>query len=118
MENPILFGTCFFVKHRMKKVSLFVSIAITLLLSCSTREKAHNVPRCYTVWNGSFYNIVDDVANTKITRKGDRQIEKYKDGSVTELKVEWLDSCRYRLSKISGNEISQLKNFKPVSFRS
>ena len=75
-------------------------MAISVISSCS-REKTYNVPRCSTVWNGRFVDIHNGEATSEISRDGDIQIERGKDGQTCKLKVEWLDSCRYRLTYLS-----------------
>jgi len=82
------------------KICVAGIMVISTLASCS-REKAYNVPRCATVWNGRFVDIHNGEAISEISRDRDVQIERGKDGQTCKLKVEWLDSCRYRLTYLS-----------------
>jgi hypothetical protein len=52
--------------------------------------------------------------DTRLSRTGDIQIEYFKDGSISKFKVEWLDSCRYRLTYLAGDQISKTKDLEPV----
>jgi hypothetical protein len=81
--------------------------------ACNTR-KEYKIANCSDVWNGEFYDIHNGKVMSEIRREGNKQTEKSPDGSVSELKVEWLDSCRYRLVYVSGNKVSQSKELKPV----
>ena len=91
-------------------VGLFVSLAIA---SCSKR-KVYNVRNCSSVWNGTFVNMRNGEVDTNISRTGDVQIERFKNGTVTNFKVEWLDSCQYRLTPVYGNEPDSTKDIRPV----
>jgi hypothetical protein len=83
------------------------------MISCS-RTKEYKVANCSDVWNGTFENRHDGEIDTRIWRKGDVQTERFEDGSISRFKVQWLDSCRYRLTYLSGNEVSSAKKFSPV----
>ncbi len=88
-------------------------IILSMSVSCST-DKAYNVPNCSTVWNGKFSNFRNGEVDTEISRSGDRQIEHFKDGSITEFKVEWLDSCRYRLTPANNDKNATALDLAPV----
>jgi hypothetical protein len=88
--------------------AVLLGMLLFLMFGCS-REKEYHVRNCSDVWNGSFQNMANGEVDTKITREGNFQFEHFKDGSKSKFKVEWLDSCRYRLTYLSGNEISQKK---------
>lgn len=91
-----------------------ISLLLLLCLNSCAREKAYNVPKCSTIWNGHFYNVHDGIADIKISRNGDLQIERTKDGAISKYKVDWLDSCRYRLTYLSENKRLNLDTSRPV----
>jgi hypothetical protein len=97
------------------KICVAGMMAISVVTSCS-REKAYNVPRCSTVWNGRFVDIHNGEATVEISRDGDVQTERTKDGQTCKLKVEWLDSCRYRLTYLSCDVRSE-GHLGPVIFQ-
>jgi hypothetical protein len=83
---------------------LFVATGVVLsLMMCCSREKPYNVERCSSVWNGKFLNMKNGIGDTEITRSGDRQIERTRDGRSMEFVVEWIDSCRYSLTPLAGS---------------
>ena len=86
---------------------------ISMSISCST-DKAYNASNCSTVWNGKFSNFRNGEVDTEISRSGDRQIEHFKDGSITEYKVDWLDSCRYRLTPVTIDKNATTIDRAPV----
>jgi len=98
----------------MTKPCLAFSLLFMIIVSCSRKESVYKVSNCSKVWEGNFYNLHEGKVDNEISRTGNVQTEHYKDGSVGEFKVEWLDSCRYRLTKISGNEISNSKALEAV----
>ena len=84
-------------------------ILLFVLNSCS-RERAYNVPGCSDVWNGRFFIIKGGETTLEILRNGDDQIERTNDGVEHKYKVQWLDSCRYRLTRVPDKlQTSELK---------
>lgn len=63
--------------------------------------------------DGEFY-IIDDGLQTTVTRTGNVQIERVSKGVVSRFRVQWLDSCRYRLTYLSGNAASDDARLRPV----
>ena len=94
----------------MTRVFLF---SIILLTSCS-RNESINESNCSQVRNGEFYILKDGQPELTVSRKGDVQIERLNDGSVSRFRVHWLDSCRYRLTYISGSAVNSEKALQPV----
>jgi len=86
-------------------------ILLFVLNSCS-RERAYNVPGCSDVWNGRFFIIKGGETTLEILRNGDDQIERTNDGVEHKYKVQWLDSCRYRLTRVPDK--LQTSELKPV----
>lgn len=86
----------------------FFFAAILLLASCSGKEKMSE-PDCSKVRNGDFHILRDGEVETTISRTGDVQVERLSSGSVSRFRVQWLDSCRYRLTYISGSEEKALR---------
>lgn len=82
------------------RLAVLIFFLMLLFGSCS-RKKAYNVAGCSDVWNGRFFEVQGGETTLEILRKGDTQIERLKDGNECKLKVEWLDSCTYRLSYMS-----------------
>jgi hypothetical protein len=97
----------------MRKAGLLGLLVSVVFVSCSER-KEYNVRNCSKIWEGNFYNLYNGEVDTEISRHGNLQAERYKDGSTCNLKVEWLDSCRYRLTYLSGNEKMKNKDLRPV----
>ena len=84
-------------------------ILLFVLNSCS-RERAYNVPGCSDVWNGRFFIIKGGETTLEILRNGDDQIERTNDGVEHKYKVQWLDSCRDRLTRVPDKlQTSELK---------
>ena len=88
-------------------------VLLFVLNSCS-RGKAYNVPGCSDVWDGKFYHMKGGETALEILRKDDVQIERTNDGAEYKFKVQWLDSCRYRLTQISTDKSETAKHFEPV----
>lgn len=95
----------------MAKIVLI--IPILLLISCSPNGNTSD-QNCSDVRNGEFYILKDGEPETRISRTGDVQVERVNDGSVSRFRVHWLDSCRYRLTYMSGNAASQERALRPV----
>ena len=87
---------------RLINVMRLTAIGYILLLAlCScTLKRPYNVPGCSDVWNGKFYIVKGGETTLEILRKGDVQIERTNDGGEHKYKVQWLDSCRYRLTQV------------------
>jgi hypothetical protein len=83
---------------------LLPGILLLIVVSCAKPTK--NKPaHCEQYWTGTFYNKANNVVNTKIKRGKDYQVEEFfPTGAVCKFKIEWLDSCTYKLTYESGNE--------------
>lgn len=80
-----------------------------IIISCGQRtEKISKIP-CSKFRTGVFYNsAISGVADTKITREDDYQIEEsIRTGAIARFRVIWKDSCSYQLIFESGNETAQ-----------
>ncbi len=98
------------------RLAAFGSVLLFVLNSCS-RERAYNVPGCSDVWNGRFYDVKGGETTLEILRKGDVQIERTNDGKEHKYKVEWLDSCRYRLTEVAIKKSETTELLEPVIFQ-
>lgn len=87
-------------------------IALAFILGCAVRENINGL-NCSAVRDGEFY-IIDDGLQTTVTRTGNVQIERVSKGVVSRFRVQWLDSCRYRLTYLSGNAASDDARLRPV----
>lgn len=96
---------------------LLAGVFLGITAACSP-SKEKKVTGCEDFWTGTFYNEQNNVINTKITRTKEYQVEEYiPTGAVCKLRVEWIDSCSYRLSYVSGNNACPGKSFKDVIVR-
>lgn len=104
----VMFRRLLKVSFRMK-VHIALLFLLSLTISCTEGRKEKG-SACHTVWEGTFFNEHNGEVDTKIVRKGDIQIELYKNTGVCKLKVEWLDSCSYRLTYIPGGKGCPIKD--------
>jgi len=93
------------------RMTVALLLTAIFLISC-TKKKALIVHNCSKFWEGTFNNEHKGEVDLRITRKGNYQIEVGKGGSAAKFKVDWLDSCRYRLTYVSSDK--PVKDYKPV----
>jgi hypothetical protein len=86
-------------------MKLFLLIPFLLAAASCSKPIKNKAIHCDHFWTGTFYNEKNKIINTKIKRAKDYQIEEYfPTGAVCKFKIEWLDSCSYKLTPVSGNE--------------
>ena len=99
----------------MKPIPVFF-LVLLCTFGCTEGRKREKILNCHTVWNGTFYNEHNKEVDTKIIRKGDVQVEYYKNKGACKFNVEWLDSCSYRLTYVPGDKGCPLKgDLKPIT---
>lgn len=82
-----------------------VTLLPALLLALAFQSCKPRVA-CMDVHVGEFLFVNHaGVADTRITRTGDTQVEVYEQGGRCTYSVTWLNECQYRLVRTSGDEL-------------
>ena len=82
--------------------TLLILIAFIITISSAKTD-------CNDLRNGNFQTVDEDGSKTIISRKGNKQIENFKDGEyISEFDVKWTNECEYLVYNrqvLQGNDL-------------